>query len=101
MAARPWREVAGELRELAAALGVMPREPETLEEFVCRCAAAARQLRRSAGVTWADYELARAQDGRAVFALREDSLRHPGWVIRVGESLEELAGKLGLYEDSR
>jgi hypothetical protein len=99
----PSSELTEALSELGQALGLRPRETEPAAAFARRCTAAARQLRRGAGVTWADYELLRVEKNRAWFALRKppehSPLGGPRWPMDTGQGLDELAGKLGTYED--
>lgn len=100
----PDSELNKAIIDLGAALGLRPADTEPAAAFARRCTAAARRLRLSAGITWADYELLKADRNTAVFALRKppehSPLGGPRWVIRAGEPLDELAGKLGMYEDS-
>lgn len=95
-------ELHAALTELGTALGLRPADTETASGFARRCTAAAGRLRKSAGVTWADYELIRLDKGRAWFALKKppahSPLGGPRWPIDVGQGLEELAVKLGTYE---
>lgn len=99
------RELRMEVLRLGAQLGQTPLTTDTAVGFAVRCQAAARQLRLSAGITWGDYELIKADRTGAWFALRKPSdfspLGGPRWSITVGQGLEELAGKLGMYEDGQ
>lgn len=99
------RELRDAMRVLGGRLGVTPGEDETAVRFTGRCIEAARKLRLAAGITWADYELVSAAQGKAVFMLKKppesSPLGGPRWVLRENEGLEELAGKLGMYEDSQ
>lgn len=99
------RELRQAVLRLGAQLGQTPLTTDTAVEFAVRCQEAARQLRLSAGITWGDYELIRAHRGEAVFALKKPSefspLGGPRWVLTTAQGLEELAGKLGMYEDGR
>jgi len=103
---------ADELRELRAAvlrlgaqLGQTPLTTDTAVDFARRCTDAARQLKLSAGITWGDYELIKAHQGEAVFVLKSPPdhmvLGGPRWAITTGQGLEELAGKIGMYEDAQ
>jgi hypothetical protein len=99
------RELRAEVLKLGARLGQTPLTTDTAVTFAQRCQQAARQLRLSAGITWADYELIKADRTGAWFALKKPAesspLGGPRWGITVGQGLEELAGKLGMYEDGQ
>jgi hypothetical protein len=99
----PDEQLNAALTELGAALGQAPRAAETGAQFARRCTEAARRLRLGAGVTWADYELVKADKGTATFALKQPPehlvLGGPRWVIKTSQGLDELAGQLGMYED--
>lgn len=90
------------MTELGDALGLKPRDTDTAEAFARRCTAAARMLRRSAGISWADYELIDVRHRTAVFALKDgvaDSpLGGPRWSLQVAQGLDQLADQLGKYE---
>ena len=100
----PDEELTTALTDLGAALGLRPGDTDTAASFARRCAAAARQLRAGAGITWADYELLRLDKNRAWFALKQppedQPLGGPRWPMDVGQGLEQLAVKLGTYEGS-
>jgi hypothetical protein len=90
------------MTELGTALGLRPRDTDTAVAFARRCTAAARMLRRSAGITWADYELIRADPRRVWFGLKVppegQPLGGPRWPVDVGQGLDILADQLGKYE---
>jgi hypothetical protein len=96
------RELRAEVLKLGARLGQTPLTTDTAVEFTVRCQLAAQRLRLSAGVTWGDYELIRADRSGAWFALKKPSeaspLGGPRWGITVGQGLEELAVKIGTFE---
>jgi hypothetical protein len=98
-------ELRATVLRLGAQLGIVPLTTDTAVDFARRCCAAALLLRRSAGITWADYELIKADKGEAVFMLKKppesSPLGGPRWAITAGQGLEELAGKLGMYEDGQ
>ncbi len=99
------RELRATVLRLGAQLGIVPLTTDTAVDFARRCCATALLLRRSAGVTWGDYELIRADRTGAWFALKKppesSPLGGPRWGITVGQGLEELAGKIGMYEDGQ
>jgi hypothetical protein len=88
--------------ELGAVLGVRPRDTDTAAGFARRCTAAARMLRRSAGITWPDYVLIKAERGTASFGLRDgvdgSALGGPRWNLQRAQGLDILADQLGKYE---
>ena len=88
-------DLRAELVRIGAQLGADPRHDETSVAFAARCVHAARRLRHSAGVTWSDYELIKAEKGAAAFGLKNlpdhSPLGGPRWIIRLGEPLDELA----------
>jgi hypothetical protein len=90
------------MTELGAALGLRPRDTDTAAAFARRCTAAARMLRRSAGITWPDYVLIKAERGIASFGLREgadgSALGGPRWNLQRAQGLDILADQLGKYE---
>jgi len=98
-------QLRGLARLIGTALGLEPRTDETYPVFARRCAAQAKLLRASAGITWADYALVKAEKGEAVFMLKKPpdsmALGGPRWTVTVSQGLEELAGKLGMYEDTQ
>lgn len=98
-------ELRAVVLRLGAQLGIVPTSTETAADFARRCCAMARQLKLSAGITWADYELIRADKTGAWFGLKKppesSPLGGPRWGITAGQGLEELAGKLGMYEDGQ
>jgi hypothetical protein len=97
------KDLREELKRTGAALGLSVRVDETSVAFARRCTGAARLLRLGAGVTWADYELIKADKGTSVFGLKKppesSPLGGPRWTITVAQGLDELAGQLGMYED--
>jgi hypothetical protein len=99
------RELRMEMLKLGAQLGQTPLTTDTAVEFAVRCQLRAQRLKLAAGVTWGDYELIRAHRGEAVFALKQppesSPLGGPRWSITVAQGLEELAVKLGTFEDGR
>lgn len=99
------RDLREQLLRIGAQLSLVPRESETSAEFARRCIEAGRRLRLGAGVTWADYELVKVDGKRVWFALRKppehSPLGGPRWPVDVGQGLDELAGKLGMYEDTQ
>ena len=98
-------ELRAEIVALGGLLGLTARAAETPVMFVRRCQHAAKLLHAGAGVTWHDYVLIKADKGEAVFMLKEppesSPLGGPRWGITVHQGLEELAGKIGLYEDTQ
>lgn len=98
----PSPELNEAMTELGAALGLRPADTEPAVAFARRCTDAARKLRRSAGITWADYELIATGKNRATFALKygatDNPLGGPRWHLGVAQGLDQLADQLGKYE---
>ena len=90
------------MTELGSALGLRPGDTDTPVTFARRCTDAARKLRRSAGITWADYVLIKADRGTASFGLKigadHTGLGGPRWRLPAGQGLDQLADQLGKYE---
>jgi hypothetical protein len=81
------------LTEIGTLLGVDSDLYDTPDEYARRVKERALSLKAAAGITWPDYVCVR---GAATFAPRER--RGISWSVGEGQTLEDLAAKIGTYE---